>query len=124
MGLWHPERATKMSRSIQLDGRPVWAEVSPSAILHNLRTIRRLVGRKRKILAVVKANGYFQAPRIPWQYTINASVYYDTGPYEFKLAIYNLTDQENLEGSSPFYGNDFIVHSDPIDAEFTVKATF
>jgi outer membrane receptor protein involved in Fe transport len=74
--------------------------------------------------SVVKANGYFQAPRIPWQYTINASVYYDTGPYEFKLAIYNLTDQENLEGSSPFYGNDFIVHSDPIDAEFTVKATF
>jgi alanine racemase len=47
-----------MSRSIQLDGRPVWAEVSTSAILHNLRTIRRLVGRKRKILAVVKANAY------------------------------------------------------------------
>ena len=74
--------------------------------------------------SVVKAHGYFQSPRIPWQYTINAAVYYDTGPYEFKLAIYNLTDQENLEGSSPFYGNDFIVHSDPIDAEFTMKVTF
>jgi hypothetical protein len=74
--------------------------------------------------SVIRANGYFQSPRIPWQYTINAAVYYDTGPYEFKLAIYNLTDQENLEGSSPFYGNDFIVHSDPIDAEFTVKVTF
>jgi hypothetical protein len=74
--------------------------------------------------SVVKAHGYFQSPRVPWQYTINAAVYYDTGPYEFKLAIYNLTDQENLEGSSPFYGNDFIVHSDPIDAEFTVKVTF
>jgi hypothetical protein len=74
--------------------------------------------------SVVKAHGYFQSPRIPWQYTLNASVYYDTGPYEFKLAIYNLTDQENLEGSSPFYGNDFIVHSDPIDAEFTMKVTF
>ena len=72
----------------------------------------------------MKAHGYFQSPRVPWQYTINAAVYYDTGPYEFKLAIYNLTDQENLEGSSPFYGNDFIVHSDPIDAEFTVKVTF
>jgi outer membrane receptor protein involved in Fe transport len=74
--------------------------------------------------SVVKAHGYFQSPRVPWQYTMNAAVYYDTGPYEFKLAIYNLTDQQNWEGSSPFYGNDFIVHSDPIDAEFTVKVTF
>jgi alanine racemase len=47
-----------MNRSIQLEGRPVWAEVSTSAILHNLRLIRKLVGRKRKILAVVKANAY------------------------------------------------------------------
>ncbi len=47
-----------MSRSIQLEGRPVWAEVSTSAILHNLRIIRRLVSRKRKVLAVVKANAY------------------------------------------------------------------
>ena len=74
--------------------------------------------------SIVKAHGYFQSPRVPWQYTINAAVLYDTGPYEFKLAIYNLTDQQNWEGSSPFYGDDFIVHSNPIDAEFTVKVTF
>ncbi len=47
-----------MTKAIQFDGRPVWAEVSLAAILHNLRVIRRKVGRQRKILAVVKANAY------------------------------------------------------------------
>ncbi|HEV2617707.1 MAG TPA: alanine racemase, partial [Candidatus Acidoferrales bacterium] len=47
-----------MTRGIQFEGRPVWAEVSLSAITHNLRLIRRKIGKKRKILAVVKANAY------------------------------------------------------------------
>lgn len=47
-----------MTRRIQFEGRPVWAEVSLSAIAHNLRLIRRKIGKKRKILAVVKANAY------------------------------------------------------------------
>jgi alanine racemase len=47
-----------MTRTIQFDGRPVWAEVSLAAILHNLRIIRKQVGRERKVLAVVKANAY------------------------------------------------------------------
>src|ERR1700723_212314 len=47
-----------MSKAIHLEGRPVWAEISLKAILHNLRVIRRHVGAKRKILAVVKSNAY------------------------------------------------------------------
>ncbi len=47
-----------MAKTIQFDGRPIWAEVSIAAILHNLRVIRRHIGRERKILAVVKANAY------------------------------------------------------------------
>jgi alanine racemase len=47
-----------MRKKLELEGRPVWAEVSLAALLHNLRTIRRHVGRKRKILAIVKANAY------------------------------------------------------------------
>lgn len=42
----------------QFEGRPVWVEVSLGAIAHNLRLIRRSIGRKRKILAIVKANAY------------------------------------------------------------------
>lgn len=38
-------------------GHPVWAEVDLSALAHNLREVRRLVGR-RKIMAIVKANAY------------------------------------------------------------------
>jgi alanine racemase len=40
------------------ESRPVWAEISLRNLLHNLRVIRHQVGRKRKILAVVKANAY------------------------------------------------------------------
>jgi len=49
----------------KIDGRPVWAEVSASALAHNLRAIRDFVNpsdekRKapRKVLSIVKGNGY------------------------------------------------------------------
>jgi alanine racemase len=47
-----------MAKTIQFAGRPVWAEISLKAILHNLRVIRKQVGAQRKILAVVKSNAY------------------------------------------------------------------
>jgi len=47
-----------MTKTIHVGGRPVWAEVSLKAILHNLRVIRKHVGGKRLILAVVKSNAY------------------------------------------------------------------
>src|SRR6204780_3146537 len=50
--------AHTMTRKIKFDGRPVWAEISLADILHNLKVIRRHVGARRKILAVVKANAY------------------------------------------------------------------
>ena len=47
-----------MTKTIKFAGRPVWAEISLRAILHNLRAIRKQVGASRKILAVVKSNAY------------------------------------------------------------------
>src|ERR1700683_331712 len=47
-----------MPRTIQFEGRQVWAEISLRAILHNLKVIRRTVGNDKKILAIVKANAY------------------------------------------------------------------
>src|SRR6202142_4037279 len=47
-----------MSKPIHVGGRPVWAEISLKAIIKNLRVIRRHVGPKPKILAVVKSNAY------------------------------------------------------------------
>jgi alanine racemase len=47
-----------MTKTIKFAGRPVWAEISLQAVLHNLRAIRKQVGASRKILAVVKSNAY------------------------------------------------------------------
>jgi alanine racemase len=38
--------------------RPTWAEIDRPAFLHNLRTIASRLGKKTKILAVLKADGY------------------------------------------------------------------
>src|SRR5258706_14328122 len=55
----------KRKNQIEIEGRPVWAEISSSALIHNLRAIRDFVNpadekRKtpRKVLSIVKGNGY------------------------------------------------------------------
>lgn len=47
-----------MTRAPKVDGRPAWAEVSLGALRHNLHAIRQHIGRKRKVLCIVKANAY------------------------------------------------------------------
>jgi alanine racemase len=47
-----------MTKALHTNGRPVWAEISLEAIRHNLEVIRKHVGAKRKVLAVVKSNAY------------------------------------------------------------------
>lgn len=54
-----------MTAAIKLEGRPVWAEIRLGALQHNLRLIQRHINppeargaRRRKVLAVVKANAY------------------------------------------------------------------
>lgn len=48
----------KMGKTIHANGRPLWAEISTTAMAKNLAVIRRHIGPKPKILAVVKANAY------------------------------------------------------------------
>jgi len=43
---------------IQFEGRPLWAEISLKAIARNLKVVRRHIGPKPEILAVVKSNAY------------------------------------------------------------------
>lgn len=47
-----------MTKTVHVEGRPVWAEISLQAIQHNLDIVRKHVGAERKILAVVKSNAY------------------------------------------------------------------
>jgi alanine racemase len=49
---------TTNTKTIHTQGRPVWAEISLKAILHNLRVVREHIGPKPRILAVVKSNAY------------------------------------------------------------------
>jgi len=58
-------KAAKVTKVTKVEGRPVWAEVSASALTHNLRAIRDYVNpateqRKtpRLVLSIVKGNGY------------------------------------------------------------------
>jgi outer membrane receptor protein involved in Fe transport len=67
---------------------------------------------------------YYQSPVIPWQYTLNAAIFYEWSRYQVTLSIYNLTNQRNWEPSPNFYGNDFLVMNDPITAEVRLQAKF
>jgi alanine racemase len=58
-------KVAKAAKVAKVEGRPVWAEVSASALTHNLRAIRDYVNpadeqRKtpRLVLSIVKGNGY------------------------------------------------------------------
>jgi alanine racemase len=58
-------KAAKASKVAKVEGRPVWAEVSASALTHNLRAIRDYVNpadeqrkTRRLVLSIVKGNGY------------------------------------------------------------------
>src|SRR5712692_9398560 len=57
--------AQSSKNQLKIEGRPVWAEISASALTYNLRAIRDFVNppdekRKtpRKVLSIVKGNGY------------------------------------------------------------------
>ena len=67
---------------------------------------------------------YYQSPVIPWQYTLNASIFYEWSRYTVTLSVYNLTDNWNWAPSPGFYGNDFLVRSDPRTVEFRLQAKF
>jgi outer membrane receptor for Fe3+-dicitrate len=74
--------------------------------------------------SIIDNGGYYQAPKIPWQYTLNAAVYYDFGRYQIRLSGYNITNQHNLVNDYSFYGNDFITRVTPALVDLTLRARF
>ena len=75
-------------------------------------------------LSLVAASGYFKAPQIPWQYTLNTSVFYTYQQYTAKLTAYNVTDRHNLTNDYPFYGNDFLTRVPPRSFDLTISGRF
>jgi len=76
-------------------------------------------------LSVVNANGYYTSPQIPWQYTVNAAVFYNFAEhYLIKLSVYNLTNERNLLNNIPFYANDFLTREPPRSFDLVFSAKF
>ena len=67
---------------------------------------------------------YYQSPVIPWQFTLNAAVFYEFKNYVVTLSVYNLTNQRNWQPSPSLYGNDFLVMNDPRTFELRLQAKF
>jgi len=62
---------------------------------------------------------------IPWQFELDASVFYRTKKgFECRLSITNLTDERNLAPPNGVYGNESIVVLPGTQAEFTVAYNF
>jgi outer membrane receptor protein involved in Fe transport len=68
--------------------------------------------------------GYYKAPVIHWQYTLNTAVFYTYQKYTAKFSIYNVTDRHNLTNDVPFYGNDFLTRQPPTDFDLSLSARF
>jgi hypothetical protein len=75
-----------------------------------------------QISGVTDSRGYYHSPVIPWQYTWNGAVFYEFGKSTLTLSVYNLTDRRNWQPSPTFYGNDFLVRSDPRTFELRIQA--
>jgi outer membrane receptor protein involved in Fe transport len=75
--------------------------------------------------SIVEANGLYNPPRIPWQYTLNAGVFYTFAEhYNLKFMVYNLTSQHNVEPDYSYYGNDFLTRVPPRSYDLTLSGKF
>jgi outer membrane receptor protein involved in Fe transport len=78
-----------------------------------------------QLAAFTASGGYYQSPKIPWQYTLNAGIFYSFQQhYTVKFTVYNLTDQNNLINDVPFYGNDFITRVPPRSYDLNISGKF
>lgn len=74
--------------------------------------------------SVISNNYYYKSPVIPTQYTMNLAAFYEWKQYSITASLYNLTNQINWESAPAFYGNDFLVRSDPRTFEVRLTAKF
>jgi len=61
---------------------------------------------------------------IPDQYTLDLTLFYAVKNYELRLAVLNVTDEENWSAPNAVYGNESIVAELPARLEFTAKYKF
>ena len=70
-------------------------------------------------------NNYAGTLVIPWQYTIDAGVWYRyKKAWEFRVQVLNLTDEKNWSSVNPVYGNASIVANSGTTVSLTAKYNF
>jgi catecholate siderophore receptor len=69
-------------------------------------------------------NNYAGTIVIPWQFEIDASVFYTYKDWNFKVAFLNLTDEENWAAPNGLYGSQSILAEEGFRTEFTVTYSF
>ena len=75
--------------------------------------------------SIVAADGLYTPPKIPWQYTLNAGIFYTfMDHYNVKFTVYNLTSRHNLINDYPYYGNDFLTRVPPRSYDLTLSGKF
>ena len=62
--------------------------------------------------------------RLDFQYEFDVSVFYEQEDWMVKLALFNITDEENWDVNNSGYGNGSIVSRMPFHAEVTVRKRF
>jgi outer membrane receptor protein involved in Fe transport len=108
--------------NIQVTG-PI--ETTQSGWLNVPATAAGFPGLPPSLVSSLSASGgYYQSPKIPWQYTLNAAAFYTYQKYTVKFSIYNLTGRHNLENDYPFYGNDFLTRVPPRSYDLTLTGKF
>lgn len=62
--------------------------------------------------------------RLPFQHEIDVSLFYEKDDWMYKLALFNITDEENWDVNNSGYGNGSIVSRMPFRMEATVRKRF
>lgn len=117
------ESGVGVQANLQVTGK---VETTQSGYLNLPATEAGFLPLPAALISTLTANGgFYQSPTIPWQYTLNASVFYSfLEHYNVKLSIYNLTSRRNLINDYPFYGNDFLTRVPPRSYDLTVTGKF
>ncbi len=69
-------------------------------------------------------NNYAGTIVIPWQFEIDASLFYTYKDWNFKIALLNVTDEENWAAPNGLYGSQSILAEEGFRTEFTVTYSF
>tara|TARA_B100001123_G_scaffold448105_1_gene607865 strand:+ start:2997 stop:5510 length:2514 start_codon:yes stop_codon:yes gene_type:complete len=62
--------------------------------------------------------------RLPFQHEIDVSIFYEYEDWDFKLTVFNITDEENWDVNNSGYGNGSVVTRMPLRLEATVRRNF